>query len=236
MNKTIFLALLLGLWLSPSRECRAETKDLILIVNTERGEKVNPDPGLIGAALLRAGAKRTMVVHFTVVDSRFLAMQHPAALVLSGQATPWENYSPRELGPFLEGVRRYQGPILGICGGHQALALAFGGKVGFLGRASGARELVREKGWLSVQLLPGDDQLFRGIGSNPVFWFNHNEEVLELPRGFQRIASSAQTQNCAMRYSGRPVYGIQFHPEVNLDSTGCSQVLIKNFLGLADIH
>jgi GMP synthase (glutamine-hydrolysing) len=101
-------------------------------------------------------------------------------------------------------------PLLGICYGHQLLARALGGRVGY-------NPLGREVGTVQVLLKPaaGEDPLFRKI--NPVFQAHtiHEQSVLELPPGAVCLAGNAHERNHAFRI-GECAWGVQFHPEYTL--------------------
>jgi len=98
-------------------------------------------------------------------------------------------------------------PLLGICYGHQLLARALGGRVGY-------NPLGREVGTVRVFLKPqaGEDLLFRKL--NPVFQAHtiHEQSVLELPPGAVCLAGNAHDRNHAFRI-GKCAWGVQFHPE-----------------------
>lgn len=200
----------------------------ILIVNTERGGTQNRGLAKIHSAIRMAGATQVRSVHFLEVTATSLAKEKPSALILSGQATRWTEYPRQETAAFFEALRRYPGPILGICGGHQALALAFDGDVDLLDPSG-----KYETGFLPVDLSGWREPLWEGLPKRVNFYFNHREHVQRRPEKFQRLAAGGRGANVAMRLSGHPVYGIQFHPEVDQAPGGPGQTVIKNFLKLA---
>ncbi|MBC7385669.1 MAG: gamma-glutamyl-gamma-aminobutyrate hydrolase family protein [Cryobacterium sp.] len=102
-------------------------------------------------------------------------------------------------------------PILGICYGHQALNRVIGGA------ESLARSATGEFGWTEIEVI-GDAPLFRGLPSRFFSFSSHFEEVTRLVPGMKRIASSPDCSIQACQMEGRPVYGIQFHPEKDLSS------------------
>src|SRR3989442_1334484 len=74
--------------------------------------------------------------------------------------------------------------------------------------------------------------IFQGLPNRFEVWESHNDEVTILPRDFVALASS---QNCdvqAMRHRDRPLFGLQFHPEVEDTQFGAD--IFRNFLKLCE--
>jgi GMP synthase (glutamine-hydrolysing) len=98
-------------------------------------------------------------------------------------------------------------PFLGICYGHQILAYAMGGRVGF---HPGGKEI----GTVDIHLLPDSltDPLFGSLPSPFLAHTTHSQTVLSLPQDAVRLASNSFEPNHAFRL-GSCVWGVQFHPE-----------------------
>ncbi|MEM3851963.1 MAG: GMP synthase subunit A [Methanomassiliicoccales archaeon] len=140
------------------------------------------------------------------------------ALVLSGGAP--SVYAEREkLGRLGDYLDHFDGPVLGICVGHQYIAHHFGGVTG--PGSSG------EYGKTSINVL-FQDELFREIPSSFQVWASHTDEVKKLPPGFILLASSNDCPVEAMASKNRPIYGVQFHPEV--EDTEHGRHIFSNFL------
>jgi len=140
------------------------------------------------------------------------------ALVLSGGAPDVASEAGRmgNNGKYLD---RAEFPILGICAGMQFMATHFGGTTGPAVRA----EFGRTRLYVDVE-----DQLFQGVPREFDVWESHNDEVKVVPEGFQVLAHSDTCQVEAMRSLERPLYAVQFHPEVENTENGVD--IFRNFL------
>ncbi len=113
-------------------------------------------------------------------------------------------------------------PLLGICYGAQWMARHFGGEV--------APSSKREYGRAHLRALDRDDPLFEFIPEDSQVWMSHADSILSLPGQARVIARSDSIPVAAYRMedAGRPVYGIQFHPEVTHSVDGAT--LLENFV------
>lgn len=104
-------------------------------------------------------------------------------------------------------------PTFASCWGFQAMAKALGGEV--ITDRSRA-----ELGSIEVRLTDAGrvDPLFAPLGDRFLAPMGHQDIVTELPPQTIRLASSDKVENQAFRVAGKPIYGTQFHPE--LDRTG----------------
>jgi len=102
-------------------------------------------------------------------------------------------------------------PFFGICYGHQLLARAAGGQVGYHPRGE-------EIGTVPVHLLLdcAGDTLFRSLPQSFPVHVTHEQTVLCLPPGAKRLAANAYEPHHAFRL-GDCAWGVQFHPEYNAD-------------------
>ena len=98
-------------------------------------------------------------------------------------------------------------PMFGICYGHQLLAHALGGEVGY-------NPVGREMGTVELELHDhaGHDPLFAGLPNAFPAQATHLQSVLRAPDGATVLARSAQDGCHAFRWREH-VWGVQFHPE-----------------------
>ena len=141
----------------------------------------------------------------------------PAGIVLSGGPSSVLSRSAPACDPgvFAQGV-----PILGICYGLQLIAHHLGGRV----EAADDREYGRAR--LETRQA---DALFEGLAAaERTVWMSHGDRVLEIPRGFEVVATSDGSPFAAVRDLERRIWGLQFHPEV-VHTEGGSE-LLRNFV------
>ena len=102
-------------------------------------------------------------------------------------------------------------PVLGICFGHQLIARALWGK------DKVRRAPMAEFGWRPVHL-ETRDPLFSGLPEKPTLYCSHFDEVTGLPDAAVLLARSEKCAVQAFRLAEKPVWGVQFHPEIGLGS------------------
>jgi anthranilate synthase component 2 len=131
---------------------------------------------------------------------------------------------PETAGVSVELLRRFAGrvPILGVCLGHQALAVAFGGRVD--------RARVPLHGKTSVVAHEGT-HIFAGL-REPFEAGRYHSLIVPrdaVPTGFVVSAWVADDNTVmGLRHETWPVFGVQFHPESVLTPVG--HRLLQNFL------
>lgn len=133
--------------------------------------------------------------------------------------------TPREAGISVETIRRFAGrlPILGVCLGHQSLAVAFGGEVVRAERLMhGKTSLIRHDGRTIFHDLP-----------NPLEATRYHSLLVNrstLPPCLEISAETAEGEIMGLRHRTLSVEGVQFHPESILTAAG--KDLLRNFLKL----
>jgi GMP synthase-like glutamine amidotransferase len=140
--------------------------------------------------------------------SRVKSLDSFDALVISGspesarQEDAWVHHNLE----LVAEAARLGMPILGVCFGAQLLARAYYGKGAI------RRSPQPEIGWHPIEHQT-DDPLFEGIPRRFVTFQWHEEEVILQP-GMQLLAHNETTRVQAFRLRQKPVWGLQFHPEI----------------------
>jgi GMP synthase (glutamine-hydrolysing) len=112
-------------------------------------------------------------------------------------------------------------PVLGICYGMQLIAHIEGGQV--------IRTDRREYGRAEMKILEPDG-LFAGFstGEPVTAWMSHGDHIEQPPKVYRVTAESKGNPISAFRHEQRPIFGVQFHPEVAHTPRGGE--VISNFL------
>jgi GMP synthase (glutamine-hydrolysing) len=110
-------------------------------------------------------------------------------------------------------------PVLGICYGHQLIAHIFGGNVKRAQKMEyGVTEVVIDK----------RDRILKNHQRVEKVWSSHGDTVLSLPEDFEVLAHTKNCPVAAFRHKKKPIYGVQWHPEVVHTPRG--QQLLRNFI------
>jgi anthranilate synthase component II len=163
------------------------------------------------------GADVTVVRNDAVTADEALKMGADAIVLSPGPCTP------NEAGICLDLIRLAPDdlPILGVCLGHQSIGQAFGGVV------EGAKEIVHGK---VSPVTHSGGELFEGVPQTFQAARYHSLAVRRagLPNVLRVDAETDDGEIMAMSHVGRPIYGVQFHPE-SIASEG-GKTILANFL------
>lgn len=110
-------------------------------------------------------------------------------------------------------------PALGICYGMQLVCHLLGSKVS----ASPSREFGRAH--CKIHEMNG---LFDGVPEETTVWMSHGDQVQAVDSSFVSLAATETCPVAAVRHRQRPIYGLQFHPEVSHTPYGAR--ILRNFL------
>jgi GMP synthase (glutamine-hydrolysing) len=135
--------------------------------------------------------------------------------VLSGAPILLTDIDPTPYLQHLSWIKTYDKPLLGICFGHQIIGLLHGARVS---------KMREDRGFQEIELIK-DDSLFERLPDVFEMQEDHCEHI-SVPHGFDLLACSDACINEAMKHKEKPMYGVQFHPEV---SGNFGHVLLENF-------
>ena len=207
---------------------------ILLVDNTIEG--VGSSPREIRAALQRIEPDLRVVSEpFKNVTPELVRALKPSHIILSGQSHPWDRYEPKDLAAVFFVIREARQPVLGVCGGHQQIALAFGAPVDLIERVApgaGYEGAFRERGFCAVELESDSDRIFAGLPPTLDVWESHCDEVKRLPQDFVRTATNGTSEIQAMQHVQLPLFGVQFHPELFDDEHEHGRIILENFLNL----
>ena len=151
-------------------------------------------------------------------------------IILSGSPFSVNDQNAPEVNVF---ALLQQTPVLGICYGAQLTAKQFGGKVERSSKREYGRAILHAK---------QDDQLLNGLLPASQVWMSHGDSILELPQGFEILATTDSIPVAAFKMTdgggqmtgenapsaAHTLYGLQFHPEVYHSIEG--KKILRNFL------
>ena len=189
----------------------AGADDRILIVDF--GSQVTQ---LIARRVREAGVY-SEIVPFDKADAAIHRLNPKGIILSGGPASVTGMGTPRAP----ERVFTLGVPVLGICYGEQTMVAQLGGRV----EAAEEREFGRAR-LTAAKASP----LFEGIwneGDSDQVWMSHGDRVIEIPDGFEVIATSPGAPFAAIADESRRFYGVQFHPEVVHTPRGAD--LLRNF-------
>ncbi len=110
-------------------------------------------------------------------------------------------------------------PILGLCYGHQIIAQLSKGTV--------SSACCKEYGTADI-VVDKPLGILKGLGSHEKVWMSHGDTVSSMPDEFEVLAHTESCPVAAFRHKHRPIYGLQWHPEVIHTKNGAQ--MLRNFI------
>ncbi len=165
-------------------------------------------------------------IHPYSVDLKKFEENPPAGVILSGGPMSVNDSSAPELN---HDIFSLNVPVLGICYGLQLMTHS-------QNPGSVANAAKREFGRAKISVIKRN-ALFAGIPENSTVWMSHGDQIITLPDNFEIIARTDNAPVAAVKDATRPVYGVQFHPEVVHTEYG-REILhnfVRNICGLNGI-
>lgn len=159
------------------------------------------------------------------------------AFVLGPNETPFPAYPP-SFKIFLDCVKALNGPLLGICGGHQVLGLAYGARVGPVfdipAPTVSYEGLPKVQGPVELRNLAPQESLLDSLEGTLILDASHVEELEDTPEGFRLLVTGSPCKVQIMGHATKPVFGVQCHPERLWGATD-GRTLLGNFLAIVDV-
>lgn len=118
-----------------------------------------------------------------------------------------------------------QVPILGVCYGLQEIAWNHGKQVSAGDRKEYGHAVLSVTRHTSAS--PHVDALFAGLELELEVWMSHGDKLARLPPNFLTIATTSNAPFAGIVHKEKPLYGIQFHPEVTHTAKG--KAILENF-------
>lgn len=109
-------------------------------------------------------------------------------------------------------------PVLGICYGLQLITYLLHGEVG--------KAEKKEYGLANLHISRAVP-LFDNIPEKSAVWMSHGDKINRLPDGFESSAHTENSPYAAIHHKNKPIFGLQFHPEVMHTAHGTE--ILKNF-------
>jgi GMP synthase (glutamine-hydrolysing) len=145
---------------------------------------------------------------------------NPEGIVLSGgPASVYAEDAPLPGKDVLDALRSGTRPVLGICYGMNVVNLAFGG--------GAARATHKEFGPAELRITRVDPLLAIGE-STTLVWMSHGDRMTRLGDELETLAVSDNSPHAAFRHRAKPIFGLQFHPEVTHSVHG--KDILRNFV------
>ncbi len=163
------------------------------------------------------GAEPVVVRNDATVDD-LVALNTDAVMISPGPG------HPRDAGCCVDAIHAFAAlrlPLLGVCLGHQAIGLAYGGEV------VRAEALMHGK---TSEIHHGSQGVFAGL-DDPFTATRYHSLVIKpetLPACLEVTAETADHVIMGVRHRELPIEGVQFHPESIMTPAGMT--LLSNFL------
>jgi len=173
---------------------------------------------LIGRRIREHGVYSEIVAHDIKPEEIRLLKEkfNVKGLIFSGgPASVYEPNAPKPNPHILDAEL----PILGLCYGHQLIAQMVGGKV------EPAKEREYGIAYVTINKPVG---VLKGLNAKEKVWMSHGDTVFSIPADYEVLA---HTENCpvaAFRHKNKPIYGLQWHPEVVHTEKGTK--MLQNFI------
>lgn len=205
----------------------------ILIINNEKDAEDYGWIPTIKEAILNIGNFNFFVLHHKEINSEIIKKISPDFIYLTGRVTfDWDiEEITRDYQKELELIRETTIPTLGVCAGHQLIAIAYGASFGKMIEVEPGEKDIREEGFITLDIIK-KDKLFKRLEKIITAYELHRDEVKSIPKEFELLASSKMCKIQAMKHKEKEIYSLQFHPEKYNEKYKDGKVILENFLNI----
>jgi len=173
---------------------------------------------LIGRRIREHGVYSEIVPHDITPDEIKTLNEkfNVKGLILSGgPASVYEPNAPKIDSRILD----VNVPILGLCYGQQLIAQMANGKV--------KPAACKEYG-IAYVAIDKPVGVLKGLGRREKVWMSHGDTVFAMQPEFEVLAHTENSPVAAFRHKAKPIYGLQWHPEVVHTENGVQ--MLRNFI------
>lgn len=139
-----------------------------------------------------------------------------AGIIISGAPILLSQLNPDPYLLAFEKIKTIDLPVLGICFGHQIIGMLFDARIAL------QRE---ERDWTEISFYT-ESKLLKSLPSECLMMKNHCESI-SIPQNFTLLGSSDYCVNEVMQHKEKPIYGVQFRPEI---SGNLGTRILENFI------
>lgn len=213
---------------SPSTPAVPEGEYVLLVGNQMNGFTFSALGDFVES--LDLGLSTLTVPHYEVSLDMLNSLEpKPVAIILSGNNADYPNLPMFEYNGEYEIIRGSDIPILGICCGHQQLAMAYGYTYARSMGWEDISSMEKPKNFSQIKKVK-DDPIFSGMKDPFTAVEIHGWAVAFIPDDFEILALSDYVQ--AIKHKSRMIYGEQFHAEIKAPYNEGTSYLV-NFLKMA---
>jgi GMP synthase-like glutamine amidotransferase len=195
----------------------------VLVVNLSLSTRRKSSFNKVVARVKEAGGVASTVGYQRLpnLDAASLVKSYDGMVLSDTEALFTRTIDRNQFDNLFQYLPKIEIPVLGICGGHEALAIAHGGEI------AKVRHFI--EGFRTVEL-EDKDSLLAGLPARIRVMQSHYEQVKLLPPRFVRIATSQETNIEGMKHEQKPMYGVQFHPERWNEDNKAGKRIMENFI------
>lgn len=193
-----------------------------------------------------------LVMQYADVKPATVRAVNPQAIVITGSPDPWPTIRLADLYGLNDLLHTTAMPLLAICQGHQLIGHCYNYDLRRVRRLPdepmrkcrpGEPDTGAVKGhpgyyyadaFVEVEILR-TDPILAGLGRRIRVRESHRCEIKKLPRGFIRLARSAECKHELIRHGARLLYGMQFHAESWAKPYMDGRTILANFFRLAGV-